>query len=210
MTRKITSGPIRNKERTKIKLLRSVGTILKKDGFVGLSVTNIAKKADVNRKLIYEYYGTLDNLVKDYLNSTDYWRVSLDQIDEIIEKGREDCGKQAAYDLLENQFESLMKNEEMRKIITWGLSADLMPLRKLNRERELLAERLFTRLIDSHFMGKDKNIRAIDAILVGGIYYLTLQANMSGETMCGIDVNTAEGQIEVKKALKQIIDWAYS
>jgi AcrR family transcriptional regulator len=210
MTRKIASGPIRNKERTRIKLLRSVGSILKKEGFVGLSVTNVAKKADVNRKLVYEYYGTLENLVKEYLNTRDYWRVSLDHIDEIIEKGKKDFGRQAAFDLLDQQFDSLMNNEEMRKIITWGLSENISSLKDLNKEREFLAEQLFTRLIDGHFLGKDKNIRAIDAILVGGIYYLTLQAKMTGETMCGIDVNTQEGQIEIKKTLKQIIDWAYS
>jgi AcrR family transcriptional regulator len=77
MTRKITDGPFRNKERTRIKLLHSVGFILKKEGFVGLRVTNVAKKADVNRKLVYEYYGTLENLVNEYLNTRDYWKVSL-------------------------------------------------------------------------------------------------------------------------------------
>ncbi|WP_316795471.1 hypothetical protein [Pedobacter agri] len=103
-----------------------------------------------------------------------------------------------------------MKNEEMRKVITWGLSANIAPLQELNRERELLAEQLFLRLIDSHFIGKDKNIRAVDAILVSGIYYLTLNAKMSGDTMCGIGVNTDEGRFEIKMALKQIIDWAYA
>ncbi len=210
MTRKITSGPIRNKERTKIKLLRSVGSILKKEGFVGLNVTNVAKKADVNRKLIYEYYGTLENLVKEYLNSKDYWRVSLDQIDEIIEKAQVDFGRKAAFDLLENQFDALMKNEEMRKIITWGLSENLAPLKSLNQERELLAEKFFTRVSDHHFSGNEKNVRAINAILVSGIYYLTLNAKMSGDTMCGIDVNKEEGEAEIKMALKQIIEWAYS
>jgi len=177
---------------------------------MGLNVTNVAKKADVHRKLIYEYYGTLENLVKEYLNTRDYWRVSLDHIDEIIEKAKTDFGREAAFDLLEKQFDALMKNEEMRKIITWGLCENLAPLKALNRERELLAEKFFARLSDDHFTGNEKNVRAIDAILVSGIYYLTLNAKMSGDTMCGIDVNKQEGESEIKKALKQIIDWAYS
>ena len=210
MARKTPSGPIRNKERTKVRLLQSVGSILKKEGFTGLSVTNVAKIADVDRKLIYEYYGTLDNLVKDYLNDRDYWRMSLDQIDEIIEKGRMDHGKMVAYDLLDNQFNSLMTNGEMRKIITWGLSEDVPALVELNKDREILAERLFTKLIDPYFIGKDKNIRAIHAILVSSIYYLTLSANTKNSSMCGIDVNQQEGEVEIKKTMKQIIDWAYS
>jgi AcrR family transcriptional regulator len=210
MTRKTTSGPIRDKERTKMKLLAAVGVILKKEGFTGLNVSRVAKKANLHRKLIYEYFGGMENLVKEYLNSRDYWSVSLDQIDEIIEESKKDFGKQTAFALLEKQFDSLMANEEMRKIINWGLSEDLKPLKELNKERERLGEELFNKITDDYFKDKDKNIRAIEGILIGGIYYLTLQAKMSGETMCGIDINTIEGQSEIKKTLKQIIEWAYS
>lgn len=209
MSRKITSGPIRNKERTKLKLLTAVGSILKKDGFTGLNVSNVAKKANVHRKLIYDYFGGMENLVKEYLNSKDFFKVSLDQIDEIIDASKDDFGKKMSYTLLEHQFDSLMENEEMRKIINWGLSENLKPLVELNRERERLGEEFFSRITDDHFKDKDKNIRAIEGILVAGIYYLTLQAKMSGETMCGIDINTAEGKAEIKKALKQIVEWAY-
>lgn len=192
-----------------MKLLNAVGSILKKEGFTGLNPTNVAKKADVNRKLIYLYFGGIENLVRDYLNSRDYWRVSLDYIEDIVEESKKDFGKKAAYALVEQQFDALMGNEEMRRIINWGLSQDLKPLKELNKERERLGEMLFTKVIDDHFKTKDKNIRAIGALLIGGIYYLTLQAKMSGETMCGVDLNELEGQREIKKTLKQIIDWAY-
>ncbi|WP_228433904.1 TetR/AcrR family transcriptional regulator [Chryseobacterium polytrichastri] len=210
MIRKVTSGPIRDKERTKMKLLNAVGSILKKDGFTGLNVSNVAKRAIVNRKLIYEYFGTMENLVKEYLNSRDYWRVGLDQLDEIIERSKHDFGKETAYNLVERQFDALMGNAEMRKIINWGLSEDLQPLKELNKERERLGEELFSKITDDYFKDKDKNLRAIEGILIGGIYYLTLQAKMSGETMCGIDINTERGEEEIKKTLKQIIEWAYS
>lgn len=210
MIRKTTSGPIRDKERTKLKLLSAVGSILKKDGFTGLNVSNVAKKANVHRKLIYDYFGGMENLVKEYLNSKDYFKVSLSQVDEIIEASKEDFGRQMAYTLLENQFDALMENDEMRRIINWGLSENLKPLVELNQERERLGEEFFSRITDDYFKDKDKNFRAIEGILVGAIYYITLQAKMSGETMCGIDVNTMEGKLEIKKALKQIVEWAYS
>ena len=210
MIRKVTSGPIRDKERTKLKLLSAVGSILKKDGFTGLNVSNVAKKANVHRKLIYDYFGGMENLVKDYLNSKDYFKVSLDQIDKIMEASKTDFGRQMAYTLLENQFDALMENEEMRRIINWGLSENLKPLVELNQERERLGELFFSQITDDYFKDKDKNFRAIEGILVGGIYYMTLQAKMSGETMCGIDINTTEGKSEMKKAIKQIVEWAYS
>ncbi|PWN64181.1 TetR/AcrR family transcriptional regulator [Chryseobacterium viscerum] len=210
MTRKITSGPIRDKERTKKKLTDSVGKILKKQGFAGLNARQIAMKAGVHRKLIYEYFGGMEGLVAQYLSSRDYWRVSLEHREAIIEQSRKDFGKQMAYTLLENQFDSLMKSEEMRNIIHWGISESLKPLQELNKEREQLGEEIFTKITDDYFQDKGKNMRAIEGILIGGIYYLTLHAKMNDAAMCGIDINTPEGETEIKKALKQIIDWAYS
>lgn len=210
MSRKTTSGPIRDKERTKKKFLDAVGKILSKDGFTGLNVSKIAMKANVDRKLIYEYFGGLEGLIKEYLNSRDYWKVSLDQRDAVVEKSKRDFGKQTLYDLLDRQFDSLMGNKEMRQVINWGLSENLQPLKELNIEREMLGEELFSKVTDDHFEGKDKNLRAIAGIAISSVYYLTLQARMSGATMCGIDINTKEGEEEIKKTLKQMIEWAYS
>lgn len=209
MPRKITSGPIRDKERTKKKLTDSVGRILKKEGYAGLNILKVATKAGVHRKLIYEYFGGLDGLVAEYLNSRDFWNVSVERREAMIEQSRKDFGKQMLYNLLEKQFDSLMASEEMRQIITWGLSENSKPLKDIDEQRELFGEELFTRIIDDFFKDKDKNIRAILGILVGGIYFNTLKANMNGSTICGIDPNTIEGEAEIKKAFMQIIEWAY-
>ena len=78
MTRKPTSGPIRNKEWTKQKLLAAVGKILKNDGFTGLNVSKVALKAEVDRKLVYDYFGSMEGLVKEYLNNSDFYTANID------------------------------------------------------------------------------------------------------------------------------------
>ncbi|MNK61920.1 HTH-type transcriptional repressor NicS [compost metagenome] len=209
MTRKITSGPIRDKERTKKKLLDAVGKILKKDGFTGLNVSQVALKAKVDRKLVYDYFGSMEGLVKEYLNTRDYWSVNIDQANELIEQSKPDLGRQMLYHLLEDQLNSLMANEEMRKIISWGISERSKVLAELNEKREFFGEQFFTEITDEHFKGKEKNVRPITALLIGGIYYMTLIANTNDGLMCGIDIRKAEAQAEIKKTLKQIIDWTY-
>ncbi|GAA4206008.1 TetR/AcrR family transcriptional regulator [Pedobacter jeongneungensis] len=209
MGRKITDGPLRNKERTKQKLIDSLGVILIENGFKGLNVMQVAAKANVDRKLVYKYFGGLEGLVREYLFTKDYWRFSDEQTAQVIELTKADAGKKMAYQLLEDQLNALMANEEMRKIVTWGLSEDFEPLKELNREREEVGEKLFAAVYDSHFKDSDKNIRAIEAILISGIYYLSLYAQTNG-TFCGIDVKAEQGQEEIKRSLKQIIDWAYS
>lgn len=72
MARKITDGPVRNKERTKGNLITALGQILKRDGFFGLSISRVSEESKVDRRLIYDYFGGLEGLVREYLNSKDY------------------------------------------------------------------------------------------------------------------------------------------
>jgi len=210
MARKITDGPVRNKERTKENLIIALGEILKKDGFSGLSISRVAEEAKVDRRLIYEYFGGLEGLVKEYLNNNDYWNIRTEEISGIIESSKADNGKALAYQVLENQFDSLIGNEEMRRIITWGLSERLAVLKELDLKREHIGDQLLREVFDGTFDHSDKNFRAMYAILMGGVYYLTLHSKMQENPFCGIDLEQPSGQEEIKKALKQFIDLAYA
>ncbi|RZJ87098.1 MULTISPECIES: TetR/AcrR family transcriptional regulator [Pedobacter] len=210
MTRKITDGPVRNKERTKENLITALRKILKKDGFSGLNISRVAQVAKVDRRLIYDYFGSLEGLVKEYLNTNDYWKISSEEIGEIVQNNKADAGKTLAYNVLENQFDSLIKNEEMRRIITWGLSEKLPILKALDLKREDIGNQVLSGVFDGHFESSSKNFRAMYALLMGGVYYLTLHAKMQENPFCGIDLQESSGQEEIKKALRQFIDLAYS
>lgn len=209
MVRKVTDGPVRNKERTKANLITALGEILKKDGFSGLNITRVADEAKVDRRLIYDYFGGLEGLVKEYLNRNDYWKINPEDINDIVESGKADAGKSLAYGVLENQFDSLINNEEMRRIITWGLSEKLPILKELDLKRETIGNQVLSEVIDEHFSLSDKNFRAMYAVLMGGVYYLTLHAKMQENPFCGIDIQQASGQEEIKKALQKFLDLIY-
>jgi hypothetical protein len=57
----------RNKAQTIRKLIQAVGEIVRSKGFSILKISTIAKKAQVDRKLIYRYFRILDysNTVSD-------------------------------------------------------------------------------------------------------------------------------------------------
>ncbi|MDR6781964.1 AcrR family transcriptional regulator [Pedobacter africanus] len=210
MTRKTTDGPLRNKERTKNKLIGAVGKILIKEGFTGLNYRQVAAKAKVDRKLIREYFGGLEGLVKAYLNTKDFWQSSSEEIESLIENTEGDMAHAAAHIVIEKQFDSLMSNAEVRSIITWSLCEDLKPLRELNNDREKLAESFFNVAVDDYFKRKNKNLRAVMGILISANYYMTLISHMNGSTICGMDLQKSEDRDEIKKTLRQIIDWTYS
>ncbi|AZB29073.1 MULTISPECIES: TetR/AcrR family transcriptional regulator [Chryseobacterium] len=206
MPRKVVQGPIRDKEKTKQKLLNAVGKILKTKGYSGLMVSKIAAVAGFDKKLIYEYFGSTDKLIDEYIKSQDYWsRFEPDGNVDLSDGGRE-MSKLAIL----NQFESLKKNKELQKILVWEMSESRPILKKLLDQREEVGEELFKNITDPHFGDKAEEYRAITAILVAGIYHLNLYTGHNGTTFCGIEMKTEEGRKKIEKALVDIIDFAYN
>ena len=205
MSRKQANGPIRNKERTKNKILDSLGAIIANEGFSKLTVMKIARKAAVDKKLIYMYWGGFDGIVKAYLDSRPFLEISTQgpNTDTAILR------KDILYQFLEKQFDSLIENEEKSGIIAWELSENIKPLKELDQKHEQWRDQFFSKMTDEHCTEKDKNFKAIGAILLGGIYYLSLNSHKNNSHFCGIDMKDEKGQQEIKQALKYIIKSTY-
>ncbi|CAD7816038.1 hypothetical protein CHRY9390_03088 [Chryseobacterium aquaeductus] len=208
MPRKVVQGPIRDKEKTKQKLLNAVGKILKTKGYSGLMVSKIAAVAGFDKKLIYEYFGSTDKLIDEYIRSQDYWsKVDEKQMEMDIDLS--DGGKEMSKITLLSQYESLKKNKELQKIIVWELSESRAVLKKLFEQREDVGENFFKNITDPHFGEKSDEYRAITALLVGGIYHLNLYTAHNGSTFCGLDLKSEDGRKKIEKAIVDIIDFAY-
>lgn len=206
MPRKVVQGPIRDKEKTKQKLLNAVGKILKTKGYSGLMVSKIAAVAGFDKKLIYEYFGSTDKLIDEYIKSQDYW--SKFELGEDVDLS--DGGREMSKLAILNQFENLKKNKELQKILVWEMSESRPILKKLLDQREEVGEELFKNITDPYFGDKAEEYRAITAILVAGIYHLNLYTGHNGVTFCGIEMKTEEGRKKIEKALVDIIDFAYN
>ena len=208
MARKIPNGEFRNKERTKLKLINAVGEIIRTEGYTKLGVNNIAKKAEVSKKLIYRYFETADNLIETYVRDKDYWMSFNNEGKEFVEQHKYDNDKDFAFVTLENLFQHLISNPETQKILLWEISEKSDLMSEISSKREELGSQLFT-VIDPSFENTDVDIRAVCALLLGGIYYLTLHASATGGTICEIDINTDEGKNRISKSLKEILEWTF-
>ncbi|WP_297984900.1 TetR/AcrR family transcriptional regulator [uncultured Chryseobacterium sp.] len=209
MARKRIQGTIRDKEKTKEKLLSAVGEILKNSGFTGLNASKIAKAADVDRKLIYEYFGSPDELITTYIKSQDYWDNASKNTEDLILENKSDNGKTLTKEFLKGQLKTMINNGELQKIITWELSEPHPLLKKLAEQREEQGELLFANLTDSYFKENAETFRAIQALLISGIYYLSIHNSVNGSKFCGIDLNTEEGEKTFEKALDLVVDLVY-
>lgn len=207
MPRKVVQGPIRDKEKTKQKLLAAVGKILRVKGYSGLKVSKIAAVAGFDKKLIYEYFGSTDKLIDEYIKSQDYWS----QVNQDVDMDFSDGGHELTKMVVLNQFENLKKNKELQKIILWELSESKPILKKLVEQREEVGEVLFGNISDPYFGGDAaKRHRAIMALIVSGAYYLNLYTGYNANKFCGIDLKTEDGRKEIEGAIVELIDFAYS
>ncbi|OPC65507.1 TetR family transcriptional regulator [Elizabethkingia bruuniana] len=207
MARKVVDGPIRNKEKTKQKLLNAVGKILATKGYSELKVSKIATVAGLDKKLIYSYFGSTDKLIDEYIKSQDFWANVDDQ--EIMTSGFSDGGQEITTNMILQQYETLARNKEYQKIILWGISETRPSLRKLADDTEAVGNPLLDQVIDPLFKEQSKEYRAILAMLVAGTYYLNLHFTVNGSTFCGLDFNKEEDAKVLKDAIATIIDDQY-
>ncbi len=202
--RKVVSGPIRDKEKTKRRLIATVGKVLQKYTYSGLTITNIAKESGLNPKLIYLYFGSLDGLIEEYILEKDFWSAkSRTHLTELLEQP-ETIGSTAVNEVMQLQFDSFLKDKSIQRIIHWEMGMKNKLLRKVADDREEVSNQLLAH-VDSTFAGTDVDIRATLALVLGGIYYLTLHAKNNGSTIAGIDINEDEGRERIENAIERLI-----
>ena len=203
MVRKKYQGEVNDKERSKQKLINAVGKVLEVNGYKGLTATNIAKQAGLSRRLITMYFDSVDHLVETYVRNKDYWTSATGKVEELMnEKGNSDT-KKLIDDILQNQLEYFYDNSEMQKLILWEISEKTQIMYDACEERERLGSKVFE-LADKEF--KDKDMRAVSALLVAGIYYMVLHAKSTDTLFCEIDINQPEGMKRIKNAIRLILE----
>ncbi|KGE15616.1 TetR/AcrR family transcriptional regulator [Sphingobacterium deserti] len=206
MCRKITDGKIRNKERTKLKLIRAVGEVIRTQGYTKLGVNNIAHTAEVSKKMIYQYFYSVDNLISIYIQGKDYWTAFSNEVDDLLNANHDI--KQLIPVLLENLLENLVKEVETQKILLWEISEPSKLMREISKIREEFGAGLLAHL-DPIFEKTNIEIRSVCALLLGGIYYLVLHSNGAGGTFCEIDIKTDKGKNQIIKGIQDILSWTY-
>lgn len=209
MERKSVAGNIRNRERSKEKFLDAVGKILRTKGHTALKITNIAATAGVDKKMIYTYFGGINGLIDDYIRSQDYWsKMTIEEVEKIKPR-LDDGGKTFMEKMLLSQYDYVYKNKEAQKLLLWRLSESRKSLKKLTDTQEENGEYIFKLMIDSYFDDRSEDFRAILAIMVSGLYYLNMYAEMNGSIFCGIDVNSLKGRDKIKSGVSFLLKQSY-
>ena len=208
MTRKRYQGPKNDKERTKLKLINAVGTVIETKGYTGLTATNIAKAAGLSRRAISLYFDTVENLIETYVKGKDYWVAAAGNASALTTDNGAERSKEQLETLLLNQFRYFFDNEEMQKIVLWQISERTDIMYHVCEEREKLSQAFFA-LADEDETVAGQDLRAIAALLVGGIYHLVLHAKATNSLFCELDINRPEDFERIEKAISLVLQWVY-
>ncbi|MEZ0453318.1 TetR/AcrR family transcriptional regulator [Sphingobacterium thalpophilum] len=207
--RKVTSGPIRDKERTKARMIAAVGKVIQKKGYHALNGPNIALECGLNKALIWNYFGGLDQLIEAYLTQKDFWLIGDKGILDQMISNPDTINVDLINELLQSQLNTFLKDKTRQKIIHWGLGEKTKALKSIADKREAFGEELLKN-VEPKFRNTEEDIRATLALLIGSIYYLSLQAKSTGSTFCGIDLNTAEGKARIEKSIGRILQRTFA
>lgn len=196
---------IRDKERTKTKLIKAVGKILKKEGYKNIRINNVARVSGVNKKLIYDNFGGIDGLINAYLKSTDIWLKEEGNIGSAI--STLPVTKELLTAIHQDAFNKLEASEEMQKIILWGISEKNKSVRKITDQREKWGNALLKKAKEK-FKGSDVDLSAVNAIILSGIYYMVLHSKTNGSTICGMDISKTKDKQRIFDTIKKITDFS--
>lgn len=199
-------GPNRTRdpEMTRQMLIDAVGDILREDGWRGLGVNKIALRAGVDKKMIYWYFQSYNNLLKTYIKSKDFWTPVFEQFDSQAEPSEMELPGFIA-SIFKEQFKVFFAEPEMQTFIHWQISDTRSVLREISEEREFQGAKI-AEMTDPHFEGSKFNFRAVLALILGGVYYVVWHAKMNRTSVCGIDINVDRDRLDLIRSIGQIID----
>jgi len=208
MARKIYDGVLKNKERTKLKLIDAVGQIIREEGYAGLKLQKIVDTAGVDRKLLYDYFGTIDNLVETYVRQKDYYMAFADTAEKLVKDHAGSDGRIMVQKILLDQLDVFSVDQDLQQILIWRLSEDNPILSDINEQREKIGS-IFFNFLDNHFEGTSVDIRARLALIVAGIYFLVLYEKKTQDLFCEIDLHTPDGMERIRKAISSMTEEAF-
>ncbi|RYX90766.1 TetR/AcrR family transcriptional regulator [bacterium] len=131
---------MKDKALTKEKLIKAVGDIIRSKGFSGIRISKVARLAEVDRKLFYRYFGSIDKLIEAYIIENDYWMLFAEHLN-VISKDIQSLESQAMIiQILQELFKFFSSDKEMQNLMLLELSGAHAMLQSIPNVRESLGQ----------------------------------------------------------------------
>ena len=191
----------RNRAMTMERILRATGDVIAERGTEKAGINAVAEKAQVNKVLIYRYFGGWNGLVEAYVQRGFFLSMFNEKYLESVPENvpaadRSKVWSEYAINLM-REFRSRKSSQDL---VRWEMSHGETELAKrIAAFRDASYEKMIKKL--APFPDYDPN--AIAVLILGGITHLTLLANQRDSIM-DIDLKSQEGWDRIEKAIRRV------
>jgi AcrR family transcriptional regulator len=195
---------MKDREETSKKILQAVGDVLSSEGFQGIGINNIARRAGVDKVLIYRYFGDLPGLLREFANSGDYWP-SMSELIEGAEKApAPPDGADLAVALLKGYMREIGGSASAQELLLGELVSRNELSEASARKRERQGADLIEALVSAVPDAGGRDVAAMGALLSAGLTFLMLRARTS-DAYLGIDISSTEGWERIERAMEELV-----
>lgn len=196
----MTEKPVKNKEQTMARILTAVEQILAEDGYRGLGINPIAKKAGVGKALIYRYFGGLNGVIDAYGETDSFWPSAHEIRGMPREEFRQLSLRERCKQIFRNFRSSLAIRPHTVAIFAWELTE------KNDVTKNLIARRTQTSLdVVKEMLGQHKTVYSeydheMIALLGAALLHLTIREHMESP-FAGMDLKDSKTWDRIEGAL---------
>lgn len=184
-------GSSRDREATRRKLIEAVGEMLAREGFSALGVNAVARRAGVDKVLIYRYFGGMPGLIAAFGREGDFWP----PFEEFIGSSDPEAFARKDFDqkyaiFMRNYNKALRSRPLTLEILAW----ELIARNELTIELENVRTATTLKLLPLFEIpdGLLSAVSALSAVLVAASTYLCIRAR-NIRIYSGIDLQSDEG-----------------
>ena len=174
---------------------------IKKNGFSNILVTDIIKQAKIEPAVFYNRYNNLETFLSEFVKKYDYWFS-----DVLKDLKNPTTSEEGMTEIFQRLLSELNKKSGMLELLRWEISNGNSTTTRTAMLREIHIMPL-VKNFEVLFHDKGVDIAALTAIIIGGLYYLSLHKDRS--PFSGIDINTQEGVSRVQKAIQYFVNKIY-
>lgn len=204
----MTDTLARDRDTTEISLIQAVESVILEEGFSGIGVNALARRAGVDKVLIYRYFGGLAGLLTAYAEAGDFWwRVDDLLAEPLPDPDRPDALPACLARVFERHVAFLRSHPVTLEVIAWEMSARnelTAALESVREDRSLAVMRGLALRFDVAESDFQAQVAPLFALLGAAANYLAARGRHLSR-FNGLDLQSEAGWAQLCKSAEHML-----
>jgi len=170
--------PIGTPRTVRERLLETLGDLLAKNGFEGLSLESVSRAAGLDKAVILRHFKDLDDLVASFGQSPSFWPTTQELREDVADRFAAMPPRAQLAHYFKATIRGLLARPRTLDILAWELMARNRYTRLLELPRVRMALEFFEGVTGE--VPEALDLTTVVAILGGAAIFLTLRSRQSG------------------------------